>query len=106
MQSDEAAIVTADPTRVGMLYTTGEVAKMLRVHPRTMQEWIRSGTLTAVRYGKLLRIREADLWRRLARSCRGGGARPARRRGAGVSPSPLDTPQSLHSAPLLLTPVG
>jgi excisionase family DNA binding protein len=61
MQPDEAAVLTADPTRVGPLYTTGEVAKMLRVHPRTVQEWIRSGTLTAVRYGKLLRIRQADL---------------------------------------------
>ena len=61
MQPDQAAVVTADPTRVGTLYTTGEVAKLLRVHPRTVQEWIRSGTLTAVRYGKLLRIRQADL---------------------------------------------
>ena len=61
MQPDEAAVLTADPTRVGTLFTTGEVAKMLRVHPRTVQEWIRSGMLTAVRYGKLLRIRQADL---------------------------------------------
>jgi excisionase family DNA binding protein len=61
MQPDPAAVITADPTLVGTLYTTGEVAKMLRVHPRTIQEWIRSGMLTAVRYGKLLRIRQADL---------------------------------------------
>ena len=54
-------VVTADPTMVGTLYTTGEVAKLLRVHPRTIQEWIKNGTLTAVRYGKLLRIRQADL---------------------------------------------
>ena len=26
-----------------------------------MQEWIKNGTLTAVRYGKLIRIRQADL---------------------------------------------
>ena len=58
MQPDEVGVVTADPTRVGTLYTTGEVAKLLRVHPRTIQEWIRNGTLTAVRYGKLLRIRD------------------------------------------------
>jgi excisionase family DNA binding protein len=31
------------------------------VSQRTVQEWIRSGTLTAVRYGRLLRIRPADL---------------------------------------------
>ena len=61
MQPDEGTVMTADPTRVGTLYTTGEVAKLLRVHPRTIQEWIRNGTLTAVRYGKLLRIRQADL---------------------------------------------
>jgi excisionase family DNA binding protein len=54
-------VLTADPTMVGTLYTTGEVAKMLRVHPRTVQEWIRSGMLTAVRYGKLLRIRQVHL---------------------------------------------
>jgi excisionase family DNA binding protein len=53
--------LTADPTRVGTLYTTAEVATMLRVHPRTVQEWIRTGALTAVRYGRLLRIRQADL---------------------------------------------
>ena len=52
---------TADPTLVGMLYTTSEVAKLLRVHPRTIQEWIKNGTLAAVRYGKLIRIRQADL---------------------------------------------
>jgi excisionase family DNA binding protein len=61
MQSDPATVVTADPTLVGTLYTTGEVAKLLRVHPRTIQEWIKNGTLTAVRYGKVLRIRQADL---------------------------------------------
>ena len=61
MQPDPAAVATADPTLVGTLYTTGEVAKMLRVHPRTVQEWIRTGMLTAVRYGKLLRIRQVDL---------------------------------------------
>jgi excisionase family DNA binding protein len=61
MQPDDATVVTADPTRVGALYTTGEVAKLLRVHPRTIQEWIKSGMLPAVRYGKLLRIRQADL---------------------------------------------
>ena len=61
MQPDEGTVMTADPTRVGTLYTTGEVAKLLRVHPRTIQEWIKNGTLTAVRYGKLIRIRQTDL---------------------------------------------
>jgi excisionase family DNA binding protein len=42
-------------------FTTQEVAKLLRVNQRTVQEWIRTGALTAVRYGRLLRIRQADL---------------------------------------------
>ena len=67
MQPDEAAVIPTDPTRVGTLFTTGEVAKMLRVHPRTVQEWIRSGMLTAVRYGQALTHSPgrnlASLWR-------------------------------------------
>ena len=54
-------IVTADPASVPTLYTTGEVAKLLRVSQRTVQVWIRDGMLTAVRYGRLLRVRQADL---------------------------------------------
>ena len=46
---------------MGQLYTTDEVARLLKVSQRTVQDWIRSGTLTAVRYGRLLRIRQADL---------------------------------------------
>ena len=61
MPSDAAAVVTTDPTTVGPLYTTAEVATMLRVNQRTVQEWIRTGALQAVRYGRLLRIRQADL---------------------------------------------
>ena len=61
MDHHPSAVVTADPPIVGPLYTTDEVAKLLRVSQRTVQGWIRSGTLTAVRYGRLLRIRQADL---------------------------------------------
>jgi excisionase family DNA binding protein len=50
---------TASP--VGQLYTVEEVARFLRVSPRAVQVWIRGGSLPAVRYGRLLRIREADL---------------------------------------------
>jgi excisionase family DNA binding protein len=50
---------TASP--VGQLYTVEEVARFLRVSPRAVQVWIRAGRLTAMRYGRLLRIREADL---------------------------------------------
>ncbi len=61
MDQHPSAVVTADPPMVGTLYTTDEVAKLLRVSQRTVQVWIRDGTLTAVRYGRLLRIRQADL---------------------------------------------
>ena len=61
MDHHPSAVVTAEPPMVGPLYTTGEVARLLAVSQRTVQDWIRSGTLTAVRYGRLLRIRQADL---------------------------------------------
>jgi len=61
MTSEASAVVTADPATGGPLYTTSEVATMLRVNQRTVQEWIRSGALPAMRYGRLLRIRQADL---------------------------------------------
>ena len=61
MEHDSAPIPAAAAPLVGTLYTTEEVGKMLRVSQRTVQDWIRSGTLTAVRYGRLLRIRQADL---------------------------------------------
>ena len=60
MEHHPSTVVTADPP-VGQLYTTDEVAKLLRVSQRTVQGWIRDGMLTAVRYSKLLRIRQADL---------------------------------------------
>ena len=61
MEDHPTALLTADPTQLGALYTTAEVARLLRVHQRTVQEWIRAGMLPAVRYGRLLRVRQADL---------------------------------------------
>lgn len=40
MEDHPTVLVTADPTQVGALYTTAEVATLLRVHQRTVQEWI------------------------------------------------------------------
>jgi excisionase family DNA binding protein len=60
MEHHPAPVVPADPP-VGQLYTTDEVATLLRVSQRTVQGWIRDGMLTAVRYGRLLRVRPADL---------------------------------------------
>ena len=58
-QHPSAATTTESP--MGQLYTVEEVAGFLRVTPRAVQVWIKRGELTAVRYGRLLRIREADL---------------------------------------------
>jgi excisionase family DNA binding protein len=60
MEHHPSAVLPTDPP-MGQLYTTDEVAKLLRVSQRTVQDWIRSGALTAVRYGRLLRIRQVDL---------------------------------------------
>jgi excisionase family DNA binding protein len=60
MDHHPSDVHAADPPIVGPFYTTAEVAQLLRVNQRTVQEWIRAGTLTAVRYGRLLRIRQAE----------------------------------------------
>ena len=60
MDEHHTTVGTMDPS-VGTLYTTAEVAKLLRVSQHTVQTWIREGMLTAVRYGRLLRVRQADL---------------------------------------------
>jgi excisionase family DNA binding protein len=52
-----------DTSPVGALYTPAEVAALLKVTPRTVQAWIRAGRLPARRYGRLYRVRAADLAR-------------------------------------------
>ena len=61
MDEQRSATLPADPTTGGQIYTTKQVAKMLQVSQRAIELWIRAGTLTAVRYGTRLRIRQADL---------------------------------------------
>ena len=61
MPATSLTITPADATVVGQLFTTQEVATLLRVSQRTVQDWIREGALPAMRYGRLLRIRQADL---------------------------------------------
>jgi excisionase family DNA binding protein len=60
MEDHPTPAVTIAPP-MGRIFTTAETAKLLRVSQRTVQVWIRDGLLTAVRYGRLLRVREADL---------------------------------------------
>ena len=61
MYDDAFAALAPDPTTIGPLYTTAEVARLFRVHQRTIQEWVHTGMLPARRYGRVWRIREADL---------------------------------------------
>ena len=61
MDDHPVPVLTEDSPLVGHLYTTEEVARLLRVSQRTVQVWIRDGALRGVRYGRLLRIRQADL---------------------------------------------
>lgn len=42
-------------------YTPEEVAERLSVHPNTVRLWLRQGRMSAVRAGRLWRVRESDL---------------------------------------------
>jgi excisionase family DNA binding protein len=50
-----------DAHPLGVLYTPAEVARLLKVTPRTVQAWIRAGRLPARRYGRLYRVHAEDL---------------------------------------------
>ncbi len=56
MATESLSITPVDPSLLDRLYTTEEVARILRVSQKTVQMWIRAGTLPAMRYGRLWRI--------------------------------------------------
>lgn len=58
------------------MLTVGEVAAVLRVHPRSVQRWAQQGRFTVVRAGRTYRIPRADVLRWLL-----------------TVSSPVDTPQ-------------
>ena len=60
MDEHPSTVATPEPP-MGQLYTVEEVARFLRVTQRAVQVWIKRGELTAVRDGRLLRVRQADL---------------------------------------------
>jgi excisionase family DNA binding protein len=44
------------------IYTRQEVAKLLQVHPDTVQEWIEEGKLASIKIGhKTVRILQSDI---------------------------------------------
>jgi excisionase family DNA binding protein len=61
MDQEHATATPVESPIVGPVYTTEEVGKMLKVSQRTVQDWVKSGALSAVQYGKHLRIRPSDL---------------------------------------------
>jgi excisionase family DNA binding protein len=61
MPAKKKTAILPEATEIGRVYTTQEVAELLKVTPRTVQDWIRSGKLPAMRYGRVLRIRADDL---------------------------------------------
>jgi excisionase family DNA binding protein len=46
--------------------TVNEIAEHLKINPQTVRNWIGAGTLPAVRVGRRVRIRRADVDRLLA----------------------------------------
>ncbi len=72
------------------VYTTGEVGKMLKVSQRTVQDWVKTGVLTAVQYGKHLRIRPSDL----ASFGKVRNPRPAPDHVTDIDPSPAPADQA------------
>jgi len=44
-------------------YTLEEAAQMLKLHPQTLRRWIRSGKLSARRFGNQFRLRPEDIER-------------------------------------------
>jgi excisionase family DNA binding protein len=61
MDQEHTPATVVESPLVEPVYTTEEVGKMLKVSQRTVQDWVKSGVLTAVQYGKHLRIRPSDL---------------------------------------------
>ena len=61
MPAKKKTAILPEATEIGRIYTTKEVAELLKVTPRTVQDWIKSGKLPAKRYGRVLRIRAEDL---------------------------------------------
>ncbi len=56
--------------------TVAEVAAMLKLNQQTVRNWIDQGTLSALRIGRRVRIRRADLDRLLSQDYRAANPAP------------------------------
>ena len=61
MPARKKTAILPEATEIGRVYTPQEMAELLKVNPRTVQEWIRTGKLPAMRYGRVYRIRADEL---------------------------------------------
>jgi excisionase family DNA binding protein len=61
MPAKRKTAILPEATEIGRVYTTQEVAELLKVTQRTVRDWIQSGKLPAMQYGRVLRIRAEDL---------------------------------------------
>jgi excisionase family DNA binding protein len=61
MPTRKKTAILPEATEIGRVYTPQEVAELVKVNVRTVQEWIRTGKLPAMRYGRVYRIRAEDL---------------------------------------------
>ena len=57
--------------REDSFFTVAEVAEMLKLNQQTVRNWIDQGSLPAVRVGRRVRIRRADLDRILEQGSQG-----------------------------------
>jgi excisionase family DNA binding protein len=53
--------ILPESTAVGVLYTTDEVAQLMKTTRRTVQRWIREGKLQAVQVGGQYRVKQDAL---------------------------------------------
>jgi excisionase family DNA binding protein len=61
------------PNTTDEFLTVAEVAKLLKVNPQTVRNWIDQGKLAAVRVGRRVRITRADLERVIQEGYTPGG---------------------------------
>ena len=54
-------VILPESTPVGVLYTTDEVAQLMKTTRRTVQRWIREGKLKAVEVGGQYRVKQEAL---------------------------------------------
>jgi excisionase family DNA binding protein len=64
----ERSVILLEGSPVGVIYTTDEVAQLLKASRRTVQHWIRTGRLKALRVGGEYRIEAEELRRFVGKS--------------------------------------